>query len=59
MSVKRDMAAFAEIARGIGTGALKVIVSETLPLTQAPQALAASRDGHVRGKIVLTVGSLE
>jgi NADPH:quinone reductase-like Zn-dependent oxidoreductase len=59
MSVKRDMAAFAEIARRIGTGALKVIVSETFPLTHARQALAASRAGHVRGKIVLTVGSLK
>ena len=59
MSVKRDMAAFAEIARRLGTGALKVTVSETFPLTQAPQALAASRAGHVRGKIVLTIGSLE
>ena len=59
MSVKRDMAAFAEIARRLGTGALKVIVSETFPLTQAAQALAASCAGHVRGKIVLTVGSLE
>ena len=59
MSVKRDMAAFAEIARRLGTGALKVIVSETYPLTQAAEALAASRAGHVRGKIVLTVGSLE
>ena len=59
MSVKRDMAAFAEITRRLGTGALKVIVSETFPLTQAPEALAASRAGHVRGKIVLTVGSLD
>jgi NADPH:quinone reductase-like Zn-dependent oxidoreductase len=56
MSVKRDLAAFAEIARRLGTGALKVIVSETFPLAQAAQALAASRVGHVRGKIVLTIG---
>ncbi len=59
MSLKRDMSAFAEIARRIGAGALKVIVSETLPLAQAAQALAASRAGHVQGKIVLTIGSLE
>jgi NADPH:quinone reductase-like Zn-dependent oxidoreductase len=59
MSVKRDMAAFAEIARRLGTGALKVTVSETFPLTQAAAALAASRAGHVRGKIVLTVVSPE
>jgi NADPH:quinone reductase-like Zn-dependent oxidoreductase len=59
MSLKRDMAAFAEIARRVGTGALKVTVSETFPLTHAAQALVASRAGHVRGKIVLTVGSLE
>ena len=59
MSVKRDMAAFTEITRRLGTGALKVIVSETFPLEQAREALAASRAGHVRGKIVLTVGSLK
>ena len=59
MSVSRDMAAFTEIARRVGTGALKVIVSETFPLARVGDALAASRAGHVRGKIVLTVGSLE
>jgi NADPH:quinone reductase-like Zn-dependent oxidoreductase len=59
MSVKRDMASFTEIARWLGSGALKVIVSETFPLAQAAQALAASRAGHVRGKIVLTTGSPE
>ena len=59
MSVKRDMAALAEIARRIATGALEVMVSETLPLTRAAQALAASRAGHLRGKIVLTVGAPE
>jgi NADPH:quinone reductase-like Zn-dependent oxidoreductase len=57
MGGKRDMAAFGEIARRLETGALKVIVSETLPLSQATQAMAASRNGHVRGKIVLTVGA--
>jgi NADPH:quinone reductase-like Zn-dependent oxidoreductase len=59
MSDKRDMAALAEITQRLGTGALKVIVSETLPLTQAAQALAGSRGGHLRGKIVLKVGSFE
>jgi NADPH:quinone reductase-like Zn-dependent oxidoreductase len=59
MNVKRDMTAFAEIARRLGTCALKVTVSETFPLTQAAAALAASRAGHVRGKIVLTASSFE
>jgi NADPH:quinone reductase-like Zn-dependent oxidoreductase len=59
MGVKRNMPAFAEIARRVGTGALKVIVSETFALTQAREALAASQAGHVRGKIVLTVNSRE
>lgn len=59
MNEKRDMTAFTEIARRLEAGALKVVVSETFPLTQASQALAASRTGHVRGKIVLTVSSLE
>ncbi|SMG58908.1 NADP-dependent oxidoreductase [Paraburkholderia susongensis] len=58
MSVDRDPAAFNEIARQLGSGALKVALSETYPLRQASQALAASRTGHVRGKIVLTIGSL-
>jgi NADPH:quinone reductase-like Zn-dependent oxidoreductase len=59
MSCKRDMAAFAEIARRLGTGALKITVSDTLPLTQAVAAPAASRAGHVRGKIVLAINSIE
>ena len=59
MSVKRDVAAFAEIVRQLETETLKVVVSETYPLTRASEALAASRSGHARGKIVLTVGSLE
>jgi len=59
MSVKRDLAVLSEIARRLDTGALEVVISEMLPLTQAPEALAASRTGHVRGKIVLMVRSLE
>ena len=59
MSVKRDMAAFAEITHQLETETLKVIVSKTYPLARASEALAASQTGHVRGKIVLTVGPLE
>ena len=59
MSVKRDMAAFAEIAKQLETETLKVVVSETYPLARASEALAASQAGHVRGKIVLTIASLE
>jgi NADPH:quinone reductase-like Zn-dependent oxidoreductase len=59
MGDKRDMAAFAEIARRLGTGALKAVISESFPLAQASLALAASRAGHVRGKLVLTIGSHE
>jgi NADPH:quinone reductase-like Zn-dependent oxidoreductase len=58
-SSEASFRAFAGIARWLGTAALKVIVSETLPLARAPQALAASRTGHVRGKIVLTTSLLE
>lgn len=59
MSVKRDMAAFANIVRQLEAGTLKVIISETYPLARASEALAASQGGHVRGKIVLTAGSVE
>jgi NADPH:quinone reductase-like Zn-dependent oxidoreductase len=31
-------------------------VAQTLPLAQAAQAHRLSQDGHVRGKLVLTVG---
>lgn len=59
MGDKRDMAAFAEIARRLGSGALNSVISETYQLAQASQALAASRTGHVRGKLVLAISSLE
>ena len=57
MSVHRDKATLAEIARRLETETLKVFASETYPLTQAAEALARSRAGHVRGKIVLVTGS--
>jgi NADPH:quinone reductase-like Zn-dependent oxidoreductase len=57
MSVNRDRAVLAEIARQLATETLKVVVTETYPLTRAAEALAQSRAGHVRGKIVLAVGS--
>ncbi|GLQ50537.1 NADP-dependent oxidoreductase [Dyella flava] len=59
MSTNRDRDALTEIARQLETGALHVIVSKTYPLAQAAEALMESRTGHVRGKIVLAMGSPE
>lgn len=59
MSTRRDGATLAGIAGQLETGTLKVVVSESCPLARASEALARSRAGHVRGKIVLTIGSLE
>jgi NADPH:quinone reductase-like Zn-dependent oxidoreductase len=44
-----------EIARLIDEGHIKSIVSEVLPLAQARRAHELSQEGHVRGKIVLSI----
>jgi len=36
-----------------------VIVSEIYPLSEVGKALAKSRDGHVRAKILLTVRNVD
>lgn len=56
MRIHRGDTAFADITQLLASEALKVVVSESYPLAQAPEALARSRAGHVRGKIVLTIG---
>jgi NADPH:quinone reductase-like Zn-dependent oxidoreductase len=40
----------------VGNGEIKVMVEKVLPLSRAAEALEMSKRGHVRGKIVLTVG---
>ena len=58
MSVRRERAVLDEIAHQLETGRLRVIVSGTYPLARAAEALELSRAGHVRGKLVLTIGAL-
>jgi len=45
----------AEIGKLIDAEKIKVVVSETFPLTDAAKALAKAATGHARGKIVLNV----
>ena len=45
----------AEIGKLIGAKKIKVVVSETFPLSDAAKALAKADTGHARGKIVLKV----
>ena len=53
---KTDGAQLAEIAKAIDTGAVKVVVSEQLPLEHAQKAYELLEKGGVRGKVVLTIG---
>jgi NADPH:quinone reductase-like Zn-dependent oxidoreductase len=39
----------------VADGRLKVEIADTFPLERAGDALAANKEGHVRGKVVLTV----
>jgi NADPH:quinone reductase-like Zn-dependent oxidoreductase len=45
----------ADLARMVDSGRLKTLVSTVFPLRDAAEALALSRTGHVRGKIVLDI----
>lgn len=47
-----DLVALAEL---LDAGAVRVDVAQTFPLEQLPDAFAASREHHVRGKLVITV----
>jgi NADPH:quinone reductase-like Zn-dependent oxidoreductase len=53
MSPKRDQ--LVEIAELVAGGVIQVVVSEVLPLADAPRAHELSESGHARGKIVLTL----
>jgi hypothetical protein len=50
-----DARRLVELARLVDAGEISVRVERTFPLERAPEALEASRTGHVRGKIVLLV----
>ena len=55
--VHPDPAHLAQISTLIDAGKVKPVIYEVLPLVQAARAHELSETGHVRGKIVLTVGS--
>jgi NADPH:quinone reductase-like Zn-dependent oxidoreductase len=54
--VEPDGHALEEIAKLVGSGELKVIVSETFPLEQAAAAHDRLERGGIKGKLVLEVG---
>lgn len=49
-----DLTALGELA---DAGKLSVPVAEVFPLARAAEALARSKDGHTRGKLVIAVGA--
>src|SRR6059058_4915976 len=55
LSVKPDSSELAEIGKLIDEKKIKVIVSETFPLSEARKAQEQAATGHTRGKIVLKV----
>jgi NADPH:quinone reductase-like Zn-dependent oxidoreductase len=55
LSVDPNSDELAEIGKLIDQGKIKVIVSQTLPLSEAKRAQEQVATGHTRGKIVLKV----
>jgi NADPH:quinone reductase-like Zn-dependent oxidoreductase len=56
LSVEPNSEELAEIGKLIDEGKIKVIVSQTFPLSEATKAQERVATGHTRGKIVLKVG---
>ena len=52
-----DRAQLSKITQLLASGAIKTFVGAKFPLAKAAQAQQASETGHVRGKIVLLIGS--
>ncbi|MBS4193181.1 NADP-dependent oxidoreductase [Bacillus sp. FJAT-49705] len=52
---KRSVSRLSELTKMYEQGLLRVVISQTFPLHQAADAHRAVENGHVRGKIVLTV----
>ncbi|MEO8106205.1 MAG: NADP-dependent oxidoreductase [Actinomycetes bacterium] len=53
--VRPSAAGLNELGRLADSGQLRVPVAEVLPLEKLPAAFARSREGHVRGKLVISV----
>jgi NADPH:quinone reductase-like Zn-dependent oxidoreductase len=53
----RAVHALAEIGELIESGRFSLPVAQTFPLAEIAEAHRVSEDGHVRGKLVLVVGS--
>jgi len=53
----RAIHALAEIGELIESGRFSLPVAQTFPLAEIAEAHRVSEDGHVRGKLVLVVGS--
>lgn len=53
--VRPSTEGLAELGRLADAGQLRVPVAQVLPLEELPAAFAASRGGHVRGKLVIAV----
>lgn len=54
--VRPDASMLARLAGMVASDDLEVDVAEQFPLERAAEALQTSKDGHVRGKVVITVG---
>jgi NADPH:quinone reductase-like Zn-dependent oxidoreductase len=55
VGVRPDARRLEQLSRMVDAGELTVRLERTFPLEKAPEALEESRNGHVRGKIVLLV----
>lgn len=53
--VHPDATMLARLLQLLAEGSLTVEIARTFPLAQTSQALAAIKDGHTRGKLVITV----
>jgi NADPH:quinone reductase-like Zn-dependent oxidoreductase len=53
----RALHSLADVGALIESGRFSLPVAQTFPLAEVAAAHRVSQDGHVRGKLVLTVGS--
>lgn len=54
--VRSNGAQLEELGRLLGEGAIRVVIDSRFPLAEAQRAHERAAEGHVQGKIVLTVG---
>ena len=54
--VRSSGAQLAELARLLDDGTIRAVIDSTYPLAEARQAHERAAEGHIQGKIVLTVG---